>query len=52
MEEGTYKIEVMDLMQNPAAAKTDQILAIPTLVRNLPKPMKRIIGELSDAGRA
>lgn len=52
MKEGTYKIEVIDLLKNPALAKTDQILAIPTLVRKLPEPMKRIIGDLSDADRA
>lgn len=52
MKEGTYKIEVIDLLKNPALAKADQILAIPTLVRKLPEPMKRIIGDLSDADRA
>jgi circadian clock protein KaiB len=52
MKAGTYKIEVIDLLKNPALAKTDQILAIPTLVRKLPEPMKRIIGDLSDSDRA
>ena len=52
MKAGTYKIEVIDLLKNPALAKTDQILAIPTLVRKLPEPMKRVIGDLSDADRA
>jgi circadian clock protein KaiB len=52
MKEGTYKIEVIDLLKNPALAKTDQILAIPTLVRKLPEPIKRVIGDLSDADRA
>jgi circadian clock protein KaiB len=52
MKAGTYKIEVIDLAKKPALAKADQILAIPTLVRKLPEPMKRIIGDLSDADRA
>lgn len=52
MKEGTYKIEVIDLAKKPALAKADQILAIPTLVRKLPEPMKRIIGDLSNADRA
>ena len=47
-----YKIEVVDLLKNPELARDDQILAIPTLVRKLPEPMKRIIGDLSDAERA
>lgn len=46
--EGRYQIEVIDLMVNPALAKDDQILALPTLVRKLPSPMKRIIGDLSN----
>ena len=45
---GKYKIEVIDLVQNPKLARTDQILAIPTLVRRLPAPMRKIIGDLSD----
>ena len=45
---GRYKIEVIDLMQNPKLAAGDQILAIPTLVRRLPAPLKRIIGDLSN----
>lgn len=49
MREGTYKIEVIDLLKNPELAK---ILAIPTLVRKLPEPMKRVIGDLSNADRA
>jgi len=52
MPQGSYEIEVIDLLKNPALAKADQILAIPTLVRKLPEPMKRIIGDLSDADRA
>lgn len=45
---GRYKIEVVDLVQNPQLAAGDQILALPTLVRKLPSPLKRIIGNLSD----
>ncbi len=43
-----YKIEVIDLMRNPHLAREDQILAIPTLVRSLPPPLKKIIGDLSN----
>lgn len=50
--DGAYEIEVIDLMKNPQLAKADQILAIPTLVRKLPEPMKRVIGDLSNADRA
>ncbi|MCG6136925.1 MAG: circadian clock KaiB family protein [Nostoc sp. LLA-1] len=46
--EGQYRIEVIDLMENPQLAKGDQILAIPTLVRKLPEPVKQIIGDLSN----
>ena len=45
---GRYDIEVVDLVQNPQLAAGDQILAIPTLVRRLPAPLKRIIGDLSN----
>jgi circadian clock protein KaiB len=45
---GRYSIEVIDLMQNPHLARRDQIIAIPTLVRRLPEPLKKIIGDLSD----
>ena len=45
---GHYDIEVIDLMKNPQLAAGDQILAIPTLVRRLPAPLKRIIGDLSN----
>jgi circadian clock protein KaiB len=48
---GKYIIEVVDLMENPRLAKGDQILAIPTLVRRLPPPLKKIIGDLSDTER-
>ena len=46
---GRYRIEVVDLLQHPQLAKGDQIVAVPTLVRRLPPPMKRIIGDLSNA---
>ena len=46
--EGKYRIEVIDLMENPELAKGDQILALPTLVRKLPEPVKKIIGTLAD----
>jgi len=45
---GRYKIEVIDLLEKPQLAKGDQILAIPTLVRQLPPPLKKIIGDLSN----
>lgn len=45
---GRYRLEVVDLARNPALARTDRILAIPTLVRSLPTPISRIIGDLSD----
>jgi len=45
---GRYRIEVIDLRENPQLAKGDQILAIPTLVRQLPPPLKKIIGDLSN----
>ncbi len=48
---GRYKIEVIDLLKNPELAKGDQILAIPTLVRKLPPPVKRIIGSLKNTER-
>ena len=48
---GQYQIEVIDLMENPQLAKQDQIVAIPTLVRELPSPLKRIIGDLSNTER-
>ncbi|MBU1711612.1 MAG: circadian clock KaiB family protein [Proteobacteria bacterium] len=46
---GKYHIEVIDLIKNPQLAKGDQILAIPTLVRKLPEPIKKIIGNLSNS---
>ena len=48
---GKYHIEVVDLLENPTLAKGDQILAIPTLVRVLPQPLKKIIGDLSNTER-
>lgn len=48
---GQYSIEVIDLVVNPRLAKEDQILAIPTLVRKLPDPIRKIIGDLSDTER-
>ncbi|HWJ07509.1 MAG TPA: circadian clock KaiB family protein [Steroidobacteraceae bacterium] len=49
---GRYRIEVIDLLENPRLAKEDQIVAIPTLVRKLPQPLRKIIGDLSDTERA
>lgn len=49
--EGRYSIEVIDLIKNPKLAAGDQIVAIPTLVRKLPAPMKKIIGDLSNTER-
>jgi circadian clock protein KaiB len=43
-----YHIEIIDLLENPRLAQGDQILAIPTLVRKLPEPVRKIIGDLSD----
>lgn len=48
---GRYKIEVIDLLLNPQLGRDDQILAIPTLVRKLPEPVKKIIGDLSNTER-
>jgi circadian clock protein KaiB len=49
---GKYRIEVIDLLEKPQLARGDQIIAIPTLVRRLPPPVKKIIGNLSKAERA
>jgi circadian clock protein KaiB len=49
---GKYSIEVIDLLENPKLARGDQILAIPTLVRRLPEPVRKIIGDLSNTERA
>jgi len=48
---GRYRIEIVDLLENPQLAKGDQILAVPTLVRRLPPPIKKIIGDLSNTER-
>ena len=49
--QGRYRIEVIDLLVNPALARGDQILAVPTLVRQLPPPVKKIIGDFADSER-
>jgi len=49
---GKYRIEVIDLLKTPQLARGDQILAIPTLVRRIPEPVKKIIGDLSNSERA
>lgn len=49
--QGQYHIEVIDLLETPALARGDQILAIPTLVRKLPEPVRKIIGDLSHTER-
>ena len=48
---GRYRITVIDLLKHPQLAKGDQILAVPTVVRRLPKPVRTIIGDLSDTER-
>ncbi|HSE38323.1 MAG TPA: circadian clock KaiB family protein [Blastocatellia bacterium] len=48
---GRYRIEVIDLLRNPQRAREDQILAIPTLVRKVPIPLRKIIGDLSNTER-
>jgi len=48
---GRYEIEVVDLLKNPKLAAGDQIIAVPTMVRRLPPPMKKIIGDLSNQER-
>lgn len=45
---GRYNITIIDLIRDPALAQRDQIVAIPTLIRHLPEPLKRIIGDLSN----
>lgn len=49
--QGRYELEIVDLIENPALARGDQILAVPTLVRRLPEPIKKIIGDLSNSER-
>jgi circadian clock protein KaiB len=48
---GRYEVEIIDLLENPQLARGDQILAVPTLVRRLPEPIKKIIGDLSNTER-
>jgi circadian clock protein KaiB len=48
---GRYQIEVIDLLKQPELAQMDQIIALPTLVRKLPEPIKRIVGDLSNSNR-
>ncbi len=48
---GRYQLEVIDLLENPQLARGDQIVAIPTLVRKLPEPVRKIIGDLSNSER-
>lgn len=48
---GKYEIEIIDLVKNPTLARGDQILALPTLVRKLPTPVRKIIGDLSNTER-
>ena len=48
---GKYRIEIIDLVRNPQLARGDQIVAVPTLVRRLPHPVKKIIGDLSNTER-
>ncbi|HXB54805.1 MAG TPA: circadian clock KaiB family protein [Vicinamibacteria bacterium] len=48
---GKYRLEVIDLLVNPELARADQIIAIPTLVRKLPPPVKKLIGDLSNTER-
>jgi circadian clock protein KaiB len=49
--QGKYHVEVIDLLEHPQLAQGDQIIAVPTLVRKLPEPLKRIIGDLSNEQR-
>ena len=48
---GRFRVEVIDLLVNPALARGDEIIAVPTLVRKLPEPIRKIIGDLSDTDR-
>ena len=48
---GQYRIEVIDLLRDPKLARGDQIIAVPTLVRKLPEPVRKIIGDLSNTER-
>lgn len=51
LDEGVYHIEVIDLLETPQLARGDQIVAVPTLVRRLPEPVRQIIGDLSNTER-
>lgn len=48
---GRYHIEIIDLLENPALARGDEIIAVPTLIRGLPVPIRRIIGDMSDTDK-
>lgn len=48
---GQYRIEVVDLLEQPQLAEGDQIIAVPTLIRRLPEPIRQVIGDLSDTAR-
>ncbi|MEP6658868.1 MAG: circadian clock KaiB family protein [Acidimicrobiales bacterium] len=48
---GRYEVEVIDLLEHPSLAQSDDILAVPTLVRRLPKPLRKVIGDLSNTER-
>jgi circadian clock protein KaiB len=48
---GRYQIEIIDLVESPELARTDRVLAIPTLVRRLPTPIRKVIGDLSNTER-
>ena len=48
---GRYTIEIVDLLENPRRAADDQILAVPTVVRRLPAPIRKVVGDLSDGDR-
>jgi circadian clock protein KaiB len=50
--EGRYRIEVIDLLEHPQLARGDQIVAVPTLVRKLPEPIRKLVGDLSNTDRA
>jgi circadian clock protein KaiB len=50
--EGRYRIEVIDLLERPQLARGDQIVALPTLVRKLPEPIRKLVGDLSNTERA
>jgi circadian clock protein KaiB len=49
---GRYKIEVIDLLEDPRLARADQVLAVPTLVKKIPEPVRKIVGDLSHTERA